>query len=140
MAILQAVVQLAIRMIEDLVGRADGCRGGLRLGASPDRQFGAGHRLMPRPAVGQAHHPDDVSQRTPPGCRPAGLDVSIIRMGTNDAGSARGVQSWFGAEDDSAFPTSRGCFVEPEPRFDLESRSSVSPENFSPRVTVNGVS
>ena len=71
MAILQAVVELPIGMIEDLVGRTDGRRGGLGLASPPARQFGPGHRLMPRPAVGQAHHPDDVpSSTTGPPSRP----------------------------------------------------------------------
>ena len=88
-AVVQPVVELAVGMVEDLVRGADDRGGGLRLAASPTRQLGPGHRVVAGPPVGQAHQPDDVARVAPPGGRPAGLDVGVIRVGADDEDAQR---------------------------------------------------
>ena len=57
--------------------------------ASPTRQLGTGRRVVPRPPVGQAHEADDMARVAPPGGRPPGLDVAVIRVGTDDEDAQR---------------------------------------------------
>ena len=42
------------------------------------------HRLVAGLPVGQAHQPYNMAQRTPLGRCPTGLDIGIIRVGTDN--------------------------------------------------------
>lgn len=82
--VLQAIVEFTVGDVENLVGRADGRGGGIRLGSSPLGEDWPVYRLMAGPAVGQAHEPDVMAEGRPLGRRSAGLDVGVVRVSANN--------------------------------------------------------
>jgi hypothetical protein len=98
---LQSVVELAIGLIENFVGRADRGASGLSLSPAPTCQPWPVHRLVTGLAIGQADQSNDMAQRTPLGRGTTGLDVGIIRMRTDHEDSQRSICHGFGSSSAS---------------------------------------